>query len=72
MVICDDIIIIAEVKAGSFTYTPAITDFEAHKNSFNSLIGKADYLHMSTSKNVTWSSFIQKIRKINLNLNAER
>lgn len=43
MVICDDIIIIAEVKAGSFTYTPAITDFEAHKNSFNSLIGKADY-----------------------------
>ena len=31
MVICDDIIIIAEVKAGSFTYTPAITDFEAHK-----------------------------------------
>lgn len=43
MVICDDIIIIAEVKAGSFTYTPAITDFEAHKNSFDSLIGKADY-----------------------------
>lgn len=43
MVICDDIIIIAEVKAGSFTYTSAITDFEAHKNSFDSLIGKADY-----------------------------
>ena len=43
MVICDDVIIIAEVKAGSFTYTPAITDFEAHKNSFDSLIGKADY-----------------------------
>lgn len=43
MVICDDVIIIAEVKAGSFTYTPAITDFEAHKKSFDSLIGKADY-----------------------------
>ncbi len=43
MVICDDVIIIAEVKAGSFTYTSAITDFEAHKNSFKSLIGKADY-----------------------------
>lgn len=43
MVIYDDVIIIAEVKAGSFTYTSAITDFEAHKNSFNSLIGKADY-----------------------------
>lgn len=43
IVICDDVVIIAEVKAGSFTYTPAITDFEAHKNSFDSLIGKADY-----------------------------
>ena len=43
MVICDDVIIIAEVKAGSFTYTSAITDFEAHKNSFDTLIGKADY-----------------------------
>ena len=43
MVICDDVIIIVEVKAGSFTYTPAITDFDAHKNSFDSLIGKADY-----------------------------
>lgn len=43
MVICDDIVIIIEVKAGSFTYTPAITDFSAHKNSFDSLIGKADY-----------------------------
>ena len=42
-VICDDVIIIAEVKAGSFTYTPALTDFNAHKKSFDSLIGKADY-----------------------------
>ena len=31
------------MRADSFTYTPAITDFEAHKNSFDSLIGKADY-----------------------------
>ena len=42
-VVCDDIVIIAEVKAGSFTYTPAITDFAAHKKSFEALIGKADY-----------------------------
>lgn len=43
MVLYDDTLIIAEVKAGSFTYTPAITDYKAHKKSFNSLIGKADY-----------------------------
>lgn len=42
-VICDDIVIIAEVKAGSFTYTPALTDYQAHKDSFDALIGKAAY-----------------------------
>ena len=41
--VCDDIIIIAEVKAGSFAYTPALTDLTAHKKSFKELIGKADY-----------------------------
>ena len=43
MILYDDTIIIAEVKAGSFTYTSAITDYKAHKSSFGSLIGKADY-----------------------------
>lgn len=43
LILYDDTIIIAEVKAGSFTYTPAITDYKAHKKSFDSLIGKADY-----------------------------
>lgn len=43
MILYDDTLIIAEVKAGSFTYTPAITDYKAHKSSFDSLIGKADY-----------------------------
>lgn len=43
IVLYDDTLIIAEVKAGSFTYTPAITDYRAHKSSFDSLIGKADY-----------------------------
>lgn len=42
-VICDGVVIIVEVKAGSFTYTPAITDYPAHKKSFETLIGKADY-----------------------------
>ena len=43
LVIYDDTLIVAEVKAGSFTYTPAITDYKAHKKSFDALIGKADY-----------------------------
>ena len=43
LVIYDDTLIIVEVKAGSFTYTPAITDYSAHKKSFDSLVGKADY-----------------------------
>lgn len=43
LVLYDDTLIIAEVKAGSFTYTPAITDYVAHKNSFDALVGKADY-----------------------------
>lgn len=43
MILYDDTLIIAEVKAGSFTFTPAITDYLAHKKSFEALIGKADY-----------------------------
>ena len=43
LVIYDDTLIVAEVKAGSFTYTPAMTDYKAHKKSFDALIGKADY-----------------------------
>lgn len=43
MVVCDDVIIIAEVKAGSFAYTAALTDYIAHKRSFENLIGAADY-----------------------------
>ena len=42
IVIYDDIVLVIEVKAGSFTYTPAITDLTAHKASFNNLIKKAD------------------------------
>lgn len=43
IVLFDDSLIIAEVKAGSFTYTPAITDLPAHKKSFEALINKANY-----------------------------
>lgn len=43
LVLYDDTLIIVEVKAGSFTYTPAIVDYVAHKKSFDALVGKADY-----------------------------
>ncbi len=43
IVIYEDILLIIEVKAGSFTYTPAITDYEAHIKSFKTLLEKADY-----------------------------
>lgn len=43
LVIYDNVLFIIEVKAGSFVYTPAITDYEAHIKSFKALIEKADY-----------------------------
>ena len=36
-----DVLFIVEVKAGAFTYTPAITDFQSHKASFENLVNKA-------------------------------
>lgn len=38
LVLYRDVLLIVEVKAGSFVYTPAITDFEAHIKSYKSLI----------------------------------
>lgn len=37
-----DVLLIVEVKAGTFVYTPAMMDFEAHKKSFESLVEKAE------------------------------
>lgn len=36
-----DVLFIVEVKAGAFTYTPAITDFQSHIHSFENLVNKA-------------------------------
>ncbi len=41
--IYDNTLLIIEVKAGSFTYTPPITDYRAHIKSFKTLLEKADY-----------------------------
>ena len=43
LIIYSEIIIIAEVKAGSFVYTAPFTDFEAHITSYKTLIEKADW-----------------------------
>lgn len=43
IVVYDDTLIIVEVKAGSFVYTPPITDFDAHIKSYKNLIEKADW-----------------------------
>lgn len=37
-----DVLLIVEVKAGTFVYTPAMMDFEAHKKAFKSLVEKAE------------------------------
>lgn len=72
--VCDDIIIIAEVKAGSFAYTPALTDLTAHKKSFKEHIGKADYQCARTleyiNKCVDNVCFYteEKIRNLNLHV----
>ena len=42
MVIYKDVLFVIEVKAGSFTYTPAFFDLKAHKASLNALIQKAE------------------------------
>lgn len=43
LVVYDNVLFIIEVKAGSFVYTLAITDYEAHIKSFKALVEKADY-----------------------------
>lgn len=56
----DEILIIVEVKAGSFIYTTPMEDFENHIKSYKSLIEKADhqcnrtsdYLHQNESAKI--------------------
>lgn len=43
IVIYNDVMIIIEVKAGSFVYTAPFVDFESHIKSYKNLIEKADH-----------------------------
>lgn len=56
IVLYDDVLIIVEVKAGSFVYTPPILDFDAHIKSYKSLIEKADWQCQRTKDYLTGKS----------------
>lgn len=56
IVLYDDVLIIVEVKAGSFVYTPPILDFHAHIKSYKSLIEKADWQCQRTKDYLTGKS----------------
>jgi hypothetical protein len=43
LVIFDDVLIIVEIKAGSFPQSPPIVDFNAHIKAYKTLIEKADH-----------------------------
>lgn len=74
MVIFDNIVIIIEVKAGSFTYTPPITDYQAHFTSFKSLIEKADFQCIRTLdylKNAEFPKFYSRSKNEKYSINME-
>ena len=37
-----DALLVVEIKAGAFTYTPALTDYKAHVKSFENIVNSAD------------------------------
>lgn len=49
LILYSNVLIIVEVKAGSFVYTPPLTDYEAHIKSYKSLLEKADWQCKRTS-----------------------
>lgn len=48
-----DVLLIVEVKAGTFVYTPAMMDFQAHKKSFKTLVEKAENQCLRAKKYIT-------------------
>lgn len=48
-----DVLLIVEVKAGTFVYTPAMMDFQAHKKSFKALVEKAENQCLRAKKYIT-------------------
>lgn len=56
-----DVLLIVEVKAGTFVYTPAMTDFEAHKKSFKSLVEKAENQCIRVKQYITDGEYNKKV-----------
>jgi len=53
LVTYDKVLLIVEVKAASFTYTPPITDSEAHIKSLKALVEQADHQCERTRRYIT-------------------
>lgn len=54
-----DTIIIVEIKAGSFVYTAPMTDFDAHIESYKSLVEKPDLQCERTRKYLTSNNVVE-------------
>ncbi len=76
LVIYDTCVLIIEVKAGSYVYTPAITDFKGHENSLKTLIEKADYQCNRTLKYINQNEisnfFVSNSKKSDVKFSLER
>ena len=55
----ENVLLIVEVKAGSFVFTPPITDFENHICSYKSLIEKADHQCKNTYEYLTSNNMVK-------------
>ena len=66
-----DVLLIVEVKAGTFVYTPAMTDFEAHKKSFESLVEKAENQCIRVKQYITDGEYNKRVFYTDDNLDME-
>lgn len=56
-----DVLLIVEVKAGTFVYTPAMMDFDAHKKSFKALVEKAENQCIRVKQYITAGEDCEKV-----------
>jgi hypothetical protein len=77
IVIYEDVVLIVEVKAGSFTYTSPMIDYQSHIKSFKDLVEKADkqcertFQYIDKTKMAKFYTS-EKTEKFRLNLNEVR
>lgn len=66
-----DVLLIVEVKAGTFVYTPAMMDFDAHKKSFKALVEKAENQCIRVKQYITDGEDCEKVFYADDNLETE-